>query len=141
MKKYAACILQLAALGFFATRAVGQSQTKESVRVPTPGARLYKQNCALCHGNDGKGNGPPPASSIFKGAPPDLTTLSQRHDGKFPEKYVVEVLRSGVKMLDHGPAEMPVWGKIFSSASPSGQSEIDARIANLTAYLKSIQAK
>lgn len=141
MKRYAACILQLAALSLFATGTVGQIQTKESVRVPTSGARLYKQDCAVCHGNDGKGNGPPPASSPFKGMPPDLTTLSKRHDGKFPEKYVMEVLRSGVKMPDHGPAEMPVWGKIFNSVSPSDQSGIDARIANLTAYLKSIQVK
>jgi mono/diheme cytochrome c family protein len=105
------------------------------------GSELFKQNCAVCHGNDGKGNGPPPSNSPFKVAPPDLTTLSKRHAGQFPSGYVADVLRSGVKMPDHGPAEMPVWGTVFKSSSPADEAEINTRIANLTAYLKAIQTK
>lgn len=105
------------------------------------GARLYKQNCAVCHGNDGKGGGPPPRSSPFTGQAPDLTTLAQRHGGKFPESYVADVLRSGVKMRHHGPSEMPVWGTIFKSSTKSDEAQVNKRIESLTAYLKSIQAK
>lgn len=105
------------------------------------GAELYKKYCAVCHANDGKGNGPPPASSHFKEAPPDLTTLAQRHGGKFPDAYVSDVLRSGVKMPDHGRAEMPVWGVAFKTTDTMDEAQVAARIKNLTDYLKSIQAK
>jgi mono/diheme cytochrome c family protein len=105
------------------------------------GAKLYKRNCAVCHGNDGKGGNPPSGSSPFNRPAPDLTTLAQRHDGKFPEAYVDQVLRSGVKMPDHGPSEMPVWGTIFKAATKSDEAQVTKRIDNLTAYLKSLQAK
>lgn len=135
-------ILAAAISGLWAG-AVG-AQTAQSKKTPsalTPGGRLYKQNCALCHGNDGKGNGRPPASSPFKDAPPDLTTLAKRHDGNFPDAYVTGVLRNGVKLPDHGPAEMPVWGPMFKSMSKSDESQATQRIADLLSYLKSIQMK
>jgi mono/diheme cytochrome c family protein len=96
---------------------------------PLSGAELYKQYCATCHGNDLKGNGaaPPPP---FR-TPPDLTTLARRHDGKFPEAYVSDVLWNGVTMPAHDPAQMPVWGTDFEAIE----------ITNLTNYIKSLQAK
>lgn len=98
-------------------------------------------NCAVCHGTDGKGNGPPPVASSFTGSPPDLTALAQRDNGEFPEAYVADVLRNGVKMRDHSPAEMPVWGTIFQSMAKSDETQVKLRITNLTNYLKSIQTK
>lgn len=121
--------------------AAHQTQTKKKPSAPSSGAQLYKQNCAVCHGNDGKGNGPPPANSPFSVPAPDLTTLAQRHEGKFPEAYVKAVLQNGVKLQDHGPAEMPVWGVLFNAATKSDQKQVAQRIANLTEYLESIQAK
>ena len=75
---------------------------------PVSGARLYRQYCAVCHGIDLKGHGP--LATELKTPPRDLTTLAQRHDGKFPESYVEKVLRSGVKNSAHGDPEMPIWG-------------------------------
>jgi hypothetical protein len=34
---------------------------------------------------------------------------------RFPDLYVQEVLRNGVKAPAHGDAEMPVWGPLFRS--------------------------
>ena len=117
------------------------AKPKKTPRVPNSGAELYKQNCAVCHGNDGKGNGPPPASSPFTAPVPDLTTLAQRHEGKFPDAYIQTSLLSGAKMQDHGPSEMPIWGKIFAATTKSDEKQVALRITNLTNYLKSLQEK
>jgi mono/diheme cytochrome c family protein len=101
------------------------------------GEELYQQHCVVCHGNDMKGNGPFPEPYRM---PPDLTTLSRRHGGKFPEAYVSKTLRNGVKLPAHGPAEMPVWGAEFE-AKGADKTQVESRIRNLTNYIKSHQAK
>jgi mono/diheme cytochrome c family protein len=135
------CALAISAPGAdCAGQGAGKKPNSKSSAL-TEGAALYKRNCAVCHGNDGKGGGPPPRSSPFTAPTPDLTTLAQRHGGKFPDGYVAGVLRSGVKMPDHGPAEMPVWGTIFKSVAQSDEAQIHKRIESLIAYLKSFQVK
>jgi mono/diheme cytochrome c family protein len=103
------------------------------------GEQLYKKLCAACHGNDLKGNGPAPYP--FKDVTPDLTTLARRHGGKFPDAYVADVLRHGVTLPDHGPAEMPTWGADFETGKPLDETQVTLRITNLSAYIKSQQAK
>ena len=110
------------------------------------GAEMYKQYCAVCHGPGGKGDGP--VATALKVPPPDLTTLAQRHDGKFPDDYVANVLKNGVKNPAHGSGAMPVWGPMFETMSrwkalcPSiDETPVTVRITNLTNYLKSIQKK
>ena len=102
------------------------------------GAHLYKTHCAVCHGNDLKGNGPAPAP--FREETPDLTTLSKRHGG-FPEAYVSIVLKNGAKIEAHGPAEMPFWGTTFRDADGLNEAQLNQRIAALIGYLKSRQVK
>lgn len=103
------------------------------------GLQLYKRYCAVCHGNDLKGNGP--VSPEFKNPPADLTELSQRHNGEFPDAYVEDILRNGVKKTAHGNTEMPVWGPVFGSTSGTNPQLVNTRIVNLTNYIKSLQAK
>jgi mono/diheme cytochrome c family protein len=102
------------------------------------GSELYKKHCAVCHGNDLKGVGPVPAPYRV---PPDLTTLARRHDGVFPEAYVAGVLRNGVIMPAHGPAEMPIWGTDFRETGGLDATLVKTRIAYLTNYIKLRQAK
>src|ERR1043165_4321658 len=65
---------------------------------PASGEELFRKHCAACHGNDLRGSGPFP--SPYR-TPPDLTRLARRHGGKFPEVYVLNVLRNGVVMPAH----------------------------------------
>ncbi len=120
-------------------RAAQQEQVKKvtvtSSNFPS-GAELYKEHCAVCHGNDLKGVGPVP---VPYRVPPDLTKLAQRHGGKFPDGYVTDVLRNGVTMPAHGPAEMPTWGTDFREMDGLGATQVKLRIANLTSYIKSRQ--
>jgi mono/diheme cytochrome c family protein len=102
-------------------------------------AQLYKKYCAACHGNDLKGNGPAPYP--FKDMTPDLTTLSKRHGGKFPDEFVTQVLRYGVVLPDHGPPEMPPWGTDFKASDKLNEAQVTQRITNLKEYIKSLQEK
>src|SRR5208282_5758434 len=102
------------------------------------GAEMFNTYCAVCHGKDAKGNGP--AAAALKVPPADLTTLAQRHGGKFPGDYVATVLRSGVQEAKaHGSKDMPIWAPLFASlgngsvASP----EVAQRIHNLSQYIES----
>lgn len=111
-------------------------QLVDSSKVPS-GAKLYEQDCAICHGEDLKGTGPVP--DPFR-TPPDLTLLAKSHGGVFPEAYVSNVLRRGVLIPGHGPAEMPIWGTDFAKHQWS-ERQLAARIANLTDFIKSRQMK
>ena len=142
------CVAKAVACGLLLglVPAAGAAQNHPAKRAkPDPalaaGAKLFKENCAVCHGDDGKGNGPPPAASSFKEPTPDLTTLAKRHDGKFPAGYVKSVLRTGITLPDHGPAEMPVWGVVFRAMTESDDAKVTARIADLTNYIESLQSR
>jgi mono/diheme cytochrome c family protein len=123
--------------------AAGPDRNKKTANLPgsnpVSGVQLYKRFCAVCHGNDLKGNGP--VSPEFKNPPSDLTTLAQRHEGKFPDAYVEDVLRNGVKKPAHGNTEMPVWGPFLASVPGTDPELVSIQIENLTNYIKSMQAE
>ncbi len=105
---------------------------------PASGKDMFTNYCAVCHGKDGKGGGP--AVSALKMQPPDLTTLTHRSNGKFPELRVYAAIHGDVEMPAHGSKDMPVWGTVFQSMDrDSGAQQM--RVSNLTKYIQSIQAK
>ncbi|MGA8305887.1 MAG: c-type cytochrome [Candidatus Acidiferrales bacterium] len=112
---------------------------KPMEEVGLSGEKLYKQDCAVCHGNDLKGNGPAPPP--FMDVPPDLTKLAKSHGGKFPEKYFEDVLRNGVVIPAHGSPEMPTWGADFRTREHLDSTQVTLRITNLSDYIKSLQEK
>ena len=103
---------------------------------------MYKAYCAVCHGTDGKGNGP--AVPALKASVPDLTTLAQRHGGKYPANYVESVLRFGTDThAAHGSQDMPIWGPVFDAMNPnqSMSNKTTMRIDNLASYIGTLQVK
>lgn len=104
---------------------------------PTPdydGRNLYLGYCASCHGTDGAGDGP--VSTFIK--PPDLRTLSERHDG-FPEAWLLDVIDGRTLRAAHGTADMPVWGWQFRLVEESA-AHADARIQALVDHLERLQS-
>jgi mono/diheme cytochrome c family protein len=106
---------------------------------PASGEEMYVNYCAVCHGKDGRGTGP--AVSALKVPPTDLTTLAEKNGGKYPSMHVSTVLRGETDVPAHGTKDMPVWGPLFWKMSQGHESEVQQRIANLSQYLESIQAK
>ncbi len=103
------------------------------------GKEMYTAYCAVCHGADGKGGGP--AASALKVAPTDLAQLSKNNGGKFPAMKVTSAIRGDEDVTAHGSKEMPVWGPLFWNMSHGHQGEVQQRVANLTAYIESLQEK
>jgi mono/diheme cytochrome c family protein len=101
------------------------------------GKAIFQQYCASCHGALAKGDGP--MSAVLKKMPPDLTQLSRRHEGKFPEEYVRAVLEFGPGPNSHGSADMPTWGPIFRYYDKQNERVVQQRIRNLTYYLAFLQ--
>lgn len=103
------------------------------------GKEMFKSYCAVCHGTDGKGNGP--AASAMKTAPIDLTALTQKNGGKYPAAHVAAILRGQATNPSHGNADMPIWGPLFSSISHGHEGQVQQRITNLVNYVQGIQSK
>lgn len=103
------------------------------------GKEMYESYCAVCHGTDGKGNGP--AASALKTPPTDLTTLSKNNGGKYPSLKVSAAIRGDSDITAHGTKEMPVWGSLFRDMSQGHEGEVQQRVNNLTKYIESLQGK
>lgn len=103
------------------------------------GKEMFDSYCAVCHGKDGKGDGP--AASAMKVTPTNLTLLAQKNGGKYPSAHVAAVIRGQAALPSHGSSDMPVWGQLFSSISQGHESQVQQRTANLVAYIETLQAK
>ena len=104
------------------------------------GARVFRDNCALCHGAAGKGDGPMAEKLQF--APPDLTTIYRRTRGRFSNEDIQRIIDGRKPLKGHGGPEMPVWGDALRNRD-EGYSEkrAHAKIQSVVHYLASIQAR
>ena len=113
---------------------------KEVPITPMPdvsGGATYKAYCAVCHGVGGKGDGP--AVKALVKAPSDLTTITARHNGKFPAMAVKMAIVGDSVVAAHGTREMPIWGPVMRSAEGNAKTEL--RLKNLIDYIEHFQAK
>lgn len=136
-------ILKAVAVAALAAMALTSVATADdAARRATFGSITYALSCAICHGASGHGDGEMADRLAVPAA--DLTRIALRHGGVFPEAYVAEVIAGGSSVTTHG-GQMPAWGLIFlkdyeGSEAGGGATLVERRIADLVAFLESIQA-
>jgi len=132
------------ALGFTLAVAAQDAPAKTVKKVnaqPTAtlnGVDLFKEYCAVCHGAGGKGDGPG-ADALTK-RPADLTQLTRKNGGNFPELHVMNYIKGDDVVAAHGSRDMPVWGSIFSQMS-SNRDLVQVRTMSLMKYIEEMQGR
>lgn len=109
---------------------------------PEPqGSALFAENCAVCHGVSGKGDGA--LSSDMAVAPADLTKLAVNNGGVFPMERVITQIHGYPGRFESGA--MPEFGPIFAGeevdwVAPDGRVvPTPAPLLAIARYLESIQ--
>lgn len=144
--KFISLAVILVVISTFAVAQADPAQTAPTVKhVPitnapsNSGKEMFNSYCAVCHGKEGKGNGP--AASAMKTPPTDLTLLAKNNGGKYPSSHVAAVIKGQAMTPSHGSQDMPVWGPLFSSISQGHEGQVQQRITNLVTYIEGLQAK
>jgi mono/diheme cytochrome c family protein len=130
-----------AGLACFALSAVAQQAAQRT----DVGKREYDNNCAACHGRDGKGGGP--YADLLKRSPPDLTLMAKGNGGVFPMARAYEVIEGAGP--GHGGRDMPIWGQDYSVKAAEYYMDVPydsaayvrARLLALVEYLNRLQVK
>lgn len=91
------------------------------------GAAAYEKSCAMCHGGEGKGDGP--AAAAMDPAPPDLTNADGT--GKLTDEQLSEV-------IENGKGSMPGFGAMLK---PEEAKALAAYVRSLSAEEKAEKKK
>ena len=79
----------------------------------------------------------------LKRKPADLTHIRVRYGGRFPFSRLREFIDGRSDVAEHGPREMPVWGRVLQegkNSEPGSEVRLSGEITELLAYLEAIQA-
>lgn len=111
----------------------------------------YRNSCAQCHGESGKGDGP--VAPHLAQSPSDLTLLTRDNGGVFPVERMYGAIEGTADIDVHG-REMPLWGKRYRERAaliadedadfpfdPARDSEsyVRVRVLSLIEYLSTLQ--
>ena len=138
-------VSKVAGIVLLTTGGAAFAQEDRDLGTDSIGKMEFQKNCAACHGKGGKGDGP--LVEFLKQTPPDLTLLSKKNGGVYPQAKVYEWIRDPKRIRAHGTEEMPIWGDRYSKEiielygpdyTGSGSS-VQQRILELVFYIGTIQ--
>ncbi|MEM7522134.1 MAG: cytochrome c [Pseudomonadota bacterium] len=106
---------------------------------PAFGKLLFAQNCAACHGKDGRGNGP--AAAALSKKPSNLRELAAQNGGVFDQEDVMSAIfaspsRKAGNMPAFGDGDL---GLLIIVEHDGLGTPIPADLLALATYLESIQ--
>lgn len=109
------------------------------------GKREFEANCAACHGADARGDGP--LKPFLTRTPPDLTLLAKENDGVMPVSRIYAFIEGTERMENHGPADMPIWGREYRAQTGKYHFEMPfepeslmrARVLSVIDYIHRLQ--
>jgi len=132
-------------LGAMLFLVAGVTFAQEELGTEHIGQASFMKNCAVCHGADGKGAGS--ILDFLRQKPADLTLISTRNNGVYPQEKVYAWIRDPERLRAHGSKEMPIWGDTFSKEiievygpdyiGPG--SSVQGRILELVFYIGTLQ--
>jgi mono/diheme cytochrome c family protein len=109
------------------------------------GHQEFIKSCAICHGDDARGDGP--MSYRLDKKPSDLTQVQKNNNGVFPFIHLYRVIDGRESVDTHGSRTMPIWGDRLSGESwfevstKHAETLARGRIFEMLLYLESIQEK
>jgi cytochrome c553 len=130
-------LIAVVAVGLSAGAASAQTKVEKGPIKPTlasDAGKMFSTYCAVCHGKEGKGDGP--AAKALAKTPADLTKLTARNNGTFPEIRVRRYIEGLDEVAAHGTRDMPMWGDLFRSLN---RDTAQIRVEALAQYLKGMQ--
>lgn len=113
------------------------------------GKMEYENNCSVCHGMNGNGNGP--YAGIIDTKVADITMLQKNNNGVFPFDRVYQAIDGRLEVKAHGTRDMPIWGNEYNGKAAeyysdylrdySAEGFVRGRILALVNHIYTLQAK
>jgi len=107
------------------SKAAGMALAEEK----SVGERDYRNSCARCHGDSGKGSGW--FGKYLKQRPPPLAQIKKNNGGVFPSDHLYEVIEGRKDMEVHGPRDMPLWGRIYITQADKKQETYVGQLSSV----------
>lgn len=112
----------------------------EEMRQVDSGAQTFRTYCVVCHGAQGRGDGP--LASSMRRKPADLSEMAKRNGGEYPSELAFRTIDGRQPIRGHGGPDMPVWGDAFLKSRAGGNAEsVRETIESLVQFIGSIQAR
>ena len=129
-------------IGGLAVGGLGLIVACATVDMPEPveGQLLFEQNCAVCHGTAGRGDGL--IADQLDPSPPDLTRITFRERDVFPRTRVLSVIDGYTRQAPD--EKMPEFGLLLEGETvpvvleDGKMSPVPRPLAALLVYLESI---